>query len=62
MKPKEKYSAFREEYTNGEWCVVTVRDGLIIARVPHWINYPKGVAKALAEALNKSNFVLVDLI
>ena len=56
------YERFTHEYINGCWCVVTQPDGIIIARIPSHIAYPKNVALALAQSLTKSKFVLTDLI
>ncbi len=61
---KKIYKRFKEAHINGNWCVVVDEDnsGLIIARVPHWINNQKAVATALAKALTESDLALTDLI
>lgn len=49
-----------------QWAVTATDENgqeTIIAKVPHWIKYPKAVAIAISDSLNRNNkLTLVDLV
>lgn len=65
---REIYHDFKVKVINGEYWVVANSEmrpnaELKIAKIPDFIRYPKAVAEAIAEGLNKNKkLCLTDLI
>ncbi len=56
------FTKFKPLEKDGEWAVATDPGDVVIAKIPTYIKHKSGVARALAQALSQSKFVLNDLI